>query len=127
MSNYVRLYLVPSGPNAAQQVIDVLDTDLVLSNGQFLPVQVAPTVSITQMPSTSEFTPFNASQLQQALSTSSVNEVRVCWREPVDTDDNPDAALIIEPDPTGGVCACGITCSGTDLSFVVVQDVTVPV
>jgi hypothetical protein len=127
MSTYVRLYLVPAVANANQQVIDVLSTDLVLSNGVFTPVQTAQSVTLTDQPSDTEFVPFNQAQIETALQGATTREVRVCWREPVDSDDNPSDAIILEPDPSNGVCVCGITCSGTDLSFVVVQDATVPV
>ncbi len=36
-------------------------------------------------------------------------------------DDDTDPQIVSAPDPTGGVCICGLTCVGTDLRWVQVQ------
>jgi hypothetical protein len=123
MPTYTRLYLVPQ--NGVQQVIDVDSTDLVLSNGQFVPVQTAPSITLIGATYNSTFTPFGYSPApNSALSQTQQDEIRVCWREPVGTDNFPNQNVIIQPDPSGGVCQCGITCNGTDLSYVTVKVVT---
>lgn len=125
MPSYIRLYLVPVN-GQPQQVIDVDSTDLVLSDGAFLPVQSAPTVTLVGTPVTSEFTPFAYQPIPPGtlnLSNTQQQELRVCWREPVGTDQYPNENLITQTDPSGGVCVCGVTCQGTNLSYVQVQNV----
>ena len=123
MPTYTRLYLVPV--NGVQQVIDVDSTDLVLSNGEFLPVQTAPSITLIGATYTSQFTPFGYAPMPtSALTQTQQDEIRVCWREPVGTDNFPNQNVIVNTDPSGGICVCGVTCSGTDLSYVVVKDVT---
>jgi len=122
--SYIRLYLVPQ--NGVQQVIDVDAGDLVLSNQAFVSPQTAPSVTLVGASYDSTFTPFSITPVPPgglSLLNSQQQEVRVCWREPVGTDDYPNQDLIVEPDPTGGVCVCGISCSGTNLSYVQVQAV----
>lgn len=123
MTSYIRLYLVPTQPTAAQQVIDVDSTDLVLSQGQFVPVQNAPSITLVGTPVTSSFETFTSEDVTLSLETAQQQEVRVCWREPVGTDQFPNEDLIIAADPSDGVCVCGITCQGTDLAYVQVQNV----
>lgn len=123
MPTYTRLYLVPV--NGVQQVIDVDSTDLVLSKGEFVPVQTAPSITLIGATYTSQFTPFGYAPMPtSALSQTQQDEIRVCWREPVGTDNYPNQNVIVSADPSGGICVCGITCNGTDLSYVVVKDVT---
>jgi hypothetical protein len=124
MPSYIRLYLVPV--NGVQQVIDVDSTDLVLSGGQnFLPVQTAPSVTIVGASFSSKFTPFGYAPMPTLdISQTWQQEIRVCWREPVDTDEYPNPNLIVATDPSGGQCVCLITCNGTNLSYVIVQNVT---
>lgn len=122
---FTRLYLVPVG--GVQQVIDVDSTDLVLSNGAYVPVQTAPSVTLVGAAVDSKFTPMNRTPVPSGgldLSQTQQQELRVCWREPVGTDDYPNEEVVVATDPSGGTCVCGITCSGTDLSYVVVQNVT---
>lgn len=123
MPTYTRLYLVPL--NGVQQVIDVDSTDLVLSNGDFVPVQTAPSITLIGATYNSQFTPFGYSPAPNStLSQTQQDEIRVCWREPVGTDNFPNQNVIVQTDPSGGVCVCGVTCSGTDLNYVVVKNVT---
>lgn len=125
MPSYIRLYLVPVN-GQPQQVIDVDSTDLVLSEGAFLPVQSAPTVTLVGTSQTSEFTAFTSQPIPQGtldLSNTPQQELRVCWREPVGTEQFPNEDLITQTDPSDGVCTCGVTCQGTNLSFVQVQNV----
>lgn len=125
MPSFIRLYLVPVN-GQPQQVIDVDTTDLVLSDGAFLPVQSAPSVTLVGAPVTSAFTPFSPQPIPPGtlnLSNAQQQEIRVCWREPVGTDQFPNEELITNTDPSGGTCVCGVTCQGTNLSFVQVQNV----
>ncbi len=122
--SYIRLYLVPQG--GVQQVIDVDASDLVLSAQAFVSPQTAPTVTLVGASIDSVFTPFSFTPVPPgglSLVSSQQQEVRVCWREPVGTEDYPNQDLIVVPDPSGGMCTCGITCSGTDLTYVQVQAV----
>src|ERR1700751_3539670 len=102
---YVRLYLSPS--NGTQQVIDVDVDHLILSNGVFVSPQIAPTVTISRAPYSASFTTFGSTPVTESLSLSSQDEVRICWREPVGTDDFPNENVIIAADPSGGQCVCG--------------------
>jgi hypothetical protein len=123
--SFIRLYLVPVN-GQPQQVIDVDSTDLVMSDGAFLPVQSAPTVTLVGATFTSEFAPFAYQPIPPGtlnLSNTQLQEYRVCWREPVDTEQYPNENVITQVDPSGGQCVCGITCSGTNLSFVQVMNV----
>lgn len=122
--SYTRLYLVPT--NGVQQVIDIDSSDLVLSNGTFVPVQVAPTVTLVGSSYSSQFTPFSYTPVPAGgldLSMAQQQELRVCWREPVGIDNYPNEAVITATDPSGGVCQCGITCNGTDIAFAQVMNV----
>lgn len=123
--NYLRLYLVPF--NGQQQVIDVPDSVLILSNGQFVLVQTAPTVTLVGVPVTDTYTPFNAQQMQETLVIQQTQELRICWREPIPTQQYPDNNVIEANDPSGGTCVCGITCSGPEITYVQVQNVTVEI
>jgi hypothetical protein len=120
---YVRLYLSPSN-GIQQQVIDVDVDILILSNGRFVSPQTAQTVTISRAPYSASFTTFGSTPITGSLTLSSEDEVRICWREPVGTDDYPNENVITAADPSDGQCVCGVTCSGTDLSYVVVQTVT---
>jgi hypothetical protein len=122
--SYIRLYLVPQ--NGVQQVIDVDTADLVLSGQDFVSPQTAPSVTLVGASSDSTFTPFAYAPVPPGalnLINSQAQQVRVCWREPVGTDDFPNQDLVTVVDPSGGVCVCGITCQGTNLSYVQVQAV----
>jgi hypothetical protein len=121
MADFTRLYLVPF--NNVQQIIDVPNTDLILSNGKYVPVQVAPTVTLMGAAITENFTPFNPSQSEQVITGQQTQDIRICWREPSDIQQYPDTDVIEATDPSNGSCICGITCSGTDLSFVKVYNV----
>jgi hypothetical protein len=122
---YIRLYLVPF--NGQQQILDVPSTSLILSNGQFVSVQVAPSVTLMGVPVQFNFTPFDQAQLSQVLEQAQTQELRICWREPEDIQQYPDTDVIMVTDPTGGQCLCGLTCSGTQLSYVQVYNVPVTV
>jgi hypothetical protein len=119
---YVRLYLSPS--NGTQQVIDVDVDHLILSNGVFVSPQTAKTITISRTAYAASFATFGAAPVTEALTVSAQDEVSICWREPVGTDDYPNENVITAVDPSGGNCVCGMTCAGTNLSYVVVQNVT---
>jgi hypothetical protein len=119
---YVRLYLSPS--NGIQQVIDVDVDILILSGGEFVSPQIAPTITISRTPYSASFTTFGSTPITGSLTLASQDEVRICWREPVGTDQYPNENVVTSTDPSDGQCVCGITCSGTQLSYVVVQTVT---
>jgi hypothetical protein len=121
---YIRLYLVPQ--DGVQQVIDVDSEALVLSDGDFVPVQVASSVTLIGASYTSEFKPFSYTPIPAGglnLSNTQQQEMRVCWKEPVGTSEYPNQDLITATDPTDGICVCGVTCMGTDLAYVQVQNV----
>jgi hypothetical protein len=123
---FTRLYLLPpvATTNQPQQVIDVDSSMLLLSQGRYQPVATAPTVTLLGTPTDSVFTPSSVNN-PAALNLSTVpqQEVRICWREPVDTENYPNEQLETATDPSGGICQCGITCDGTNLMFVTVQNV----
>jgi hypothetical protein len=122
---YIRLYLVPTTNGADQQVIDVDSMSLVLSKGAFVPVQNAPSITLIGAPVDFQFTGFSSEDVSLNLSNAQQQEVRVCWREPVGSDDFPNETVVTATDPSGGVCVCGITCQGTNLSYVQVSNVQV--
>jgi hypothetical protein len=119
---YVRLYLTPS--NGTQQVIDVDVDHLILSDGVFVSPQTAKSVTLSGAPVSASFTPFGFAPVDQALETAYQDEIRICWREPVGTDDYPNENVVVSTDPSGGNCVCGVTCLGPNLSYVVVKSVT---
>lgn len=120
---YVRLYLSPS--NGIQQVIDVDVDHLILSNGAFVNPQTAKSVTLSGAPFSASFTPFGYAPMpDQQLNMTYQDEVRICWREPVGTDDFPNENVIVANDPSGGQCVCGVTCLGPNLSYVQVKSVT---
>ncbi len=119
---YVRLYLSPS--NGTQQVIDVDVDDLILSNGVFANPQTAATITISRAPYTASLTTFGSAPITGQLTLASTDEISICWREPVGTEEYPNENVIISADPSGGNCVCGVTCAGTDLSYVTVKTVT---
>lgn len=113
--SYIRLYLVSTTPTSDQQILDVDSLDLVLSNGKFLPVQTAPSVTLVLTPIDFDYTAIDDSTLD--LSNQQTQEIKVCWREPVDSEEYPSDTVVIEPDPTDGMCVCGITCQGTKIAY----------
>jgi hypothetical protein len=119
---YVRLYLSPS--NGTQQVIDVDVDHLILSNGAFVSPQTAKTITISRTSYAASYTTFGAAPVTEALTVASQDEVSICWREPVGMDEFPNENVITAVDPSGGECVCGTTCAGTNLSYVIVQNVT---
>jgi hypothetical protein len=120
---YVRLYLSPS--NGIQQVIDVDVDHLILSDGVFVNPQTARSITLSGTPFSASFTPFGVAPVQdQQLNLTYQEEIRICWREPVGTDEYPNENVIIANDPSDGICQCGITCNGPDLSYVSVKTVT---
>jgi hypothetical protein len=125
MSNqqFVRLYLACD--QGTQQVIDVDVDHLILSNGKFVPPQTAQSITLSGATFSASFTPFAyAPDPEQQLNMTYQEEFKVCWREPVGTDDFPNENVISAVDPSGGQCVCGITCDGTNLSYVRVMTVT---
>lgn len=119
--SYVRLYLVPQGNT--QPVIDVPLGNLVLSGGQFQHAQTAPTITLVEPSTSSQFQTGTEPSSLAALVTSQQQEVRICWREVVAQQTNPDTGVIEVPDPSGGNCVCGVTCLGPDLAYVQVQNI----
>lgn len=113
----LRLYMTPN--SGSQLVLDVDADDLVLSGSEYVRPQLAQSVTIVK-PSTPNwsFQPF-AQTVPLDLSMTQTEQVRVCWREPVDDAINP--APIAVPDPAGGNCICGITCSGTKIAYAQVK------
>lgn len=113
----LRLYMTPNQGN--QLVLDVDADDLVLSGQEYVRPQLAQSITIVKPSSPNwSFQPF-AQTTPVDLSTFQTEQVRVCWREPVDTAENPSPISIA--DPADGVCICGITCSGTKLAYAKVQ------
>jgi hypothetical protein len=119
---FLRLYLVPQ--NNVQQVIDVDDSDLVLSDGQFVRVQLAKTITLVSANVESTYQPFAADASALTISNMQSQDVRICWKEPVGSDQFPSNEIVVAPDPSAGACICGITCQGTDLAYVTVSNVT---
>jgi hypothetical protein len=114
---YIRLTLIPTTPKSQTLQMDVLDTNLVLSQGKFQPVQTAPTVTITGVPVEYAITPFDSLQQAQEVTNQQTQELKVVFREPVDTQTYPDTSAVEQPDPTGGVGVYGITLAETRITF----------
>lgn len=125
MSNqqFVRLYLAPN--KGSQQVIDVDVDHLILSNGKFVPPQTAQSITLSGATYSASFTPFGYAPVpQQQLNMLYQEESKICWREPVGSEQFPNENVILATDPSGGECVCGVTCQGTNLSYVRVKSVT---
>lgn len=115
----LRLYMTPRNGN--QLVLDVDADDMVLSGQEYVRPQLAQSITIVKPNSPNwSFQPF-ASSVPIDLSSFQTEQVRVCWREPVDEAVNP--APIAVPDPADGECVCGITCSGTKIAYAKVQTI----
>lgn len=121
---FIRLYLVPL--NGQQQILDVPDNVLVMSSGKFVPPQMAPTVTLRSLPVTHDFTAFDYAQDVQAITVAGTQEVRVCFREPEGVQEYPDTDVVEATDPSGGNCICGVSCAGTELQYVKVHNVNLP-
>jgi len=119
---YIRLFLIPIVSELTQRIIDVDYDSLVLSNEEFVPVQTAISVTLVEQSQEFKFTPFNLEQQKLNLVSVPTQEVKVCWREPVSEQEHSNDFLITTPDPTNGICVCGITCKGTRISFAKVQN-----
>jgi hypothetical protein len=115
--SYIRVTLLPTTPSQPFLQMDILSTDLVLSEGRFQPVQVAPTVTLMSAPVEHEFTPFDSLQAAQAVTVSETQEVKISYREPVDTQVYTDTQAIEQPDPTDGIGVYGITLNETRITF----------
>lgn len=115
----LRLYLTPY--NGQQRVIDVDAQELIMSNGAFTYPGAAPSVTLVEGVTSSQFTTFGTDSAL-VLQNQNSREVRVCWREPVGTSEFPGEVVQV-PDPANGACVCGITCAGTNLAYVVVSNV----
>jgi len=115
--SFIRVTLIPTTPNKPFLQMDVLDTDLVLSGGTFQPVQTAATVTITGVSVEYQFTPFDDLQAATAVTNQQTQELKVVYREPIDTAVDSDASAIEQPDPTGGVGVYGITLNETRITF----------
>lgn len=121
---FVRLYLAPN--KGTQQVIDVDVDHLILSDGKFVPPQTAQSITLSGANYSAPFTPFGYAPIpEQQLNFAYQEEIRICWREPVGTEEFPNEDVIVANDPSGGVCVCGVTCEGTKLSYVQVKSVPV--
>lgn len=115
----LRLYMTPSKGN--QLVLDVDADDLVLSGQEYVRPQVAQSITIVKPNSPNwSFQPFEQTTPID-LSNHQTEQVRVCWREPVDVAENPAPIAVV--DPAGGACVCGITCSGTKIAYAKVQTI----
>jgi hypothetical protein len=117
MSSFIRLTLIPTTPSLPFLQMDILSTNLVLSQGQFQPVQTAPTVTVTGVPVEYSITPFDSLQQAQQVTNQQVQELKVVFREPVDAQTFPDTSAIEQPDPTGGAGVFGITLNETRITF----------
>lgn len=122
MSTYTRLYLVPVA-GQPQQVIDVDSTMLIKTCGGFKSPAVAESVTLQQTSISSSYTPVVQGAAAESVSMGFEREVRICWREPVGTDDYPNEDVIEATDPSGGVCVCQITCDGVQIAYANVQNV----
>ncbi len=120
-SAFTRLYLVPK--QGVQSIIDVPSDVLILSGGRFTYPAVAATITLTEQPVTSNFTPHFSGAVADSLATSGQEEVRVCYREPSDIQQYTDTDVVEAVDPSGGSCICGVTCVGTELTYVKVYNV----
>src|SRR5271156_6460408 len=122
--SYIRVTLLPTTPSEPFLQMDILSTDLVLSEGRFQPVQTAPTVTLMSAPVEYAFTPFDSLQEAQAVTVQETQEVKITYREPVDTEVYPDTSVIEQPDPTDGMGVYGITLNETRITFAPVTAAT---
>lgn len=122
---FIRLFLVPDQLNPSiQQIIDVDPDVLILSNGEFISPALATSITLISVSVEVGFIPFNSDQIPIELQNNSTKEIRICKRINVNSDDYPNPDVIEVNDPTGGVCICGITCLGTQITYVQVYQVT---
>jgi hypothetical protein len=124
---FIRLFLIPDSSNPSIQQIQIIDVNedvLILSNGEFVSPMVATSVTLVGVPFEVQFIPFNSTQASIQLQNNSTKEVKICKRISVNSDDYPDPNVIEVNDPTGGICICGITCLGSQITYVKVYQIT---
>lgn len=100
-------------------MLNVADTDLVFNGQDFVPARDALYCGLYTVSVDALSLPYKdiAAQMlttQVILKAAVVNYSALA--EPV-----TDPTVIAEADPSGGQCVCGVTCNGTRLSFVIVQ------
>jgi hypothetical protein len=119
---YTRLYLVPIA-NQPQQVIDVDSSELILTGSGYVLPAVATDVVLLQSPVAGTFTPFETDGTPMDITSAVQRTVRVCWREPVDSQLYPNEEVEVAVDPSGGECVCLVTCNGTQITYAQVVNV----
>jgi hypothetical protein len=108
--------LLPSGNTAT---LDVADNVLVFDGSEFLTPKTGSYVMLYALDVAALSMPFKDVAAQPLLAAVKIRSI-------VKSVDNTsvlvtDPLLVAAPDPSGGLCICGITCAGTDLAFVKVQ------
>ena len=113
-------------PNGTSAIMDVADGYLVLdADYDFVQPKVGTYITLLIGPNGASFTTF-AAQLEQELTglvdalNLQVTQYYLCKITDIDATPTPttDPQIIAAPDPTGGVCVCGITCWGPNLKYV---------
>ncbi len=106
--------LLPSGDKA---LMDVADNVLVYDGSEF----TVPTVNKYVMLYTLAVSALSAPYKDTVLALQTAVQIRAMVTA-IDQSSVPDTdpSLVSTPDPSEGLCICGITCAGTDLTFVAV-------
>jgi hypothetical protein len=104
-------------PDRSTAVLDVAEGSLVYDGHNFVSPLIAQFIALYSVPVDAVSLPHRDVILQ--LQTQTCIGAKV-----VEVDAAPaastDPSVIAQPDPSGGICICGLTCTGTDLRFAVV-------
>jgi hypothetical protein len=98
--------------------LDVADNVLVFNGEAYVQPSQALYLDLYTLPVAAVSAPILG--LSQALSALVSIRAKVLSLDPTIVP-YTDPSIVQAPDPSGGMCVCGVTCSGTDIRFAVVQ------
>ncbi len=103
-------------PDQTQALLSVAADTLVYDGQYFVQPSAAKYVALYSVPIAATTLPFGGLESNLAYVASQI-KAGVLNYNPVEQLDS-DPSLVIEPDPSLGICVCFITCKGTFFSYV---------
>lgn len=104
-------------PDGSIAVLDVADNTLVYDGQEFKAPSSLKYVEVYALPVEALTT--NYKEVVESIQTYASTKALVINVDPTSVPDS-DPLLTTALDPSGGQCVCGLTCTGTDIRFVVV-------